>query len=172
MIQLIPFKAHTDEIRVEAEFMTFPDGLILGFSLSDPKSLIQDGLVPGEFSAQEMRRTDGLWQTTCLEAFWGIKGQRGYWELNLSAAKPEWNLYRFDSPRLPSPPRPSADFALKSLRRTSDSLLCALKTSLKLTNLEKSLCAVIRVQSTTYYYSERHVGNQPDFHNRRSWSAV
>ena len=172
MNHLLPFKTHTDEIKVEAEFLAFGDGLIIGFAMNDSKSLIQDGLVPGEFCEDDLRRADGLWQTTCFEAFWGIKGQKGYWELNLSAARPEWNLYRFDSPRLPAPPRPSADFTLKSLRRTSDSLLCALKTSLKLTHLEKNLCAVVRVRSTIHYYSERHAGSQPDFHNRRTWSAV
>ena len=172
MIHLVPFKAHTNEVKVEAEFVAYPDGLVIGFALNDSHSLIQDGLVPGDFCENDLRRANGLWQTTCLEAFWGIKGQKGYWELNLSAARPEWNLYRFDSPRFPTPPRPSVDFTLTSLRRTSDSLLCALKTSLKLTNLEKSLCAVVRVQSTTHYYSERHVGSQADFHNRRAWSAV
>lgn len=54
-------------------------------------------LVLGEPSADPQRR-DGLWQSTCFEAFLGVVGERQYWELNLSCSG-DWNLYRFEGYR-------------------------------------------------------------------------
>jgi hypothetical protein len=53
--------------------------------------------------SETRRRCDGLWQTTCLEAFWGFAGQDAYWELNL-APSGDWNLYRLNHYRGPLAP--------------------------------------------------------------------
>ena len=44
------------------------------------------------------QRTDGLWETTCLEAFLSVSGSNKYWELNLSPSL-NWNVYHFDGYR-------------------------------------------------------------------------
>ena len=43
-------------------------------------------------------RKDGLWRTTCLEAFLCPEGGEAYYELNLSPSG-EWAAYRFDGYR-------------------------------------------------------------------------
>ena len=172
MIELFPFAASGTDIRIKASFVSLRDGVQLEFRLRDPGAWVLDTLTPGEYTAANVRRADELWKTTCFEAFWGIRGQPGYWELNLSANKSEWNLYHFESLRSPHPPRPSDDYRLHRLSRTGDALLCELETSLPLAELEKSLCAVTRLKDKTLYFSERHARDKPDFHNRSAWSPV
>jgi hypothetical protein len=48
--------------------------------------------------AREGRRTDGLWRTTCFEAFVQPAGSAGYMELN-AAPTGDWACYRFDAYR-------------------------------------------------------------------------
>jgi hypothetical protein len=64
------------------------------------------------------RRCDGLWQTTCLEAFWGFAGQDAYWELNL-APSGDWNLYRLSHYRGPLIPVALAAAPPWQVRRTA-----------------------------------------------------
>ena len=42
--------------------------------------------------AEQPARRDGLWQSTCFEAFLALPGQANYWEINL-APNGDWNLY-------------------------------------------------------------------------------
>jgi hypothetical protein len=114
---------------------------------------------------------DGLWKTTCFEAFFREKGSAAYWELNLSG-EGGWNLYRFDGYRNPQPPRESDDFTVLELKTTPGSLECRLKANragLKLHELEASLCAVLRTGSGTHYLSLKHAGAKPDFHLQDSF---
>ncbi len=170
MLELIPFAAGAADIRIEASFVPLRDGLHVEFRLRDPGAWVLDTLAPGEYTADHLQRTDGLWKTTCFEVFWGVRGQPGYWELNLSPNQAQWNLYHFEGLRQPAPPRPSNDYRVHRLSRTSDTLLCELETSQPPSELERSLCAVVRLQDETLYYSERHASAKPDFHNRSAWS--
>ncbi|HEY8278611.1 MAG TPA: hypothetical protein VIH99_03240 [Bdellovibrionota bacterium] len=144
--------------------------LELRFRLSDPQSLVQDSLQAGMFSGTELQRADGLWQTTCLEAFWALPGEKAYWELNLSPSGKKWALYRFTDYRQPSPPAPSADFTVERLAITADTLYCKLTGKKELVEIDASLCGVVRTAKATYYYSTRHAGAKPDFHLRNSFS--
>jgi hypothetical protein len=126
------------------------------------------------------RRCDGLWQTTCLEAFWGFAGQEAYWELNL-APSGDWNLYRLSHYRGPLTPVALAAAPPWQVRRTAGELEVAVELDLAEVAggeepgvaglpLEISLTAVIdQVGQGVSYWALAHTGAEPDFHRRDSF---
>ena len=150
--------------------------LRLRFRLQGPL----EALILPVASAAPARR-DGLWQHTCLEAFWGRRGQAGYWELNASPGG-DWNLYRFERYRhgqrsepLPQPPR-----ALWTLTPATAERAARLDLDLELHqpateplaagSLEVSLTAVLEhAAGGLSYWALAHPGPEPDFHDRRGF---
>jgi hypothetical protein len=138
-----------------------------------------DALVLPEPS-QSRRRCDGLWQTTCLEAFWGFAGQQAYWELNL-APSGDWNLYRLSHYRGPLTPVALVVPPAWQVRRTVGELEVAVELDLgevaggdesgvAVLPLEISLTAVIeQVGQGVSYWALTHTGAEPDFHRRDSF---
>jgi hypothetical protein len=163
MPALKPF-GRTIPVTLEADFTLRPGGIEIRFAL-DAHTPVANALKDGAWTAETAARTDGLWNTTCFEAFWAEPGRDTYWELNL-AASGAWNLYRFDSLRTPQPPRTSDDYALKSLRTTPTSLICELTSALRPAALDIALTAVIATPDRTFYYALHHPRPQPDFHDR------
>jgi hypothetical protein len=123
------------------------------------------------------QRRDGLWQTTCLEAFLGLPGQPGYWEVNL-APNGDWNLYRLTDYRQGLKPEPSYQALPMEVERQADRL--SLSVVLDLTplvgdaeRLELSLTAVIAERAgPLQYWALQHRGAEPDFHRRDSFMAI
>lgn len=167
----MPFHPLTEPLGARGEIAWKSGGLELVFRLEDPRGLLQDGPAPARkrFLPFELRREDGLWKTTCFEAFFGRAGEESYWELNLGA-KGAWNLYRFDSYRSPQPPGPSDDFAIAWLDAGEGVLACRLEPTAAPFALEASLCLVARGDAGTHYLSTRHAGAKPDFHLRESFT--
>ncbi len=138
-----------------------------------------DALVLPEPSPSR-RRCDGLWQTTCLEAFWGLAGQEAYWELNL-APSGDWNLYRLSHYRGPLVPVALAAAPPWQVRRTAGEWEVAVELDLSEVAggeepgvadlpLEVSLTAVIdQVGQGVSYWALAHTGAEPDFHRRDSF---
>ncbi len=126
------------------------------------------------------RRCDGLWQTTCLEAFWGFAGQNAYWELNL-APSGDWNLYRLSLYRGPLTPVTLVVPPAWKERRSARELEVAVDLDLSevagwdeleaaTLPLEISLTAVIeQVGQGVSYWALAHTGAEPDFHRRDSF---
>jgi len=131
-------------------------------------------------ASQSRRRCDGLWQTTCLEAFWGFAGQQAYWELNL-APSGDWNLYRLSHYRGPLTPVTLVVPPAWKERRSARELEVAVDLDLSEVTagnepgvsglpLEISLTAVIeQVGQWVSYWALAHTGAEPDFHRRDSF---
>lgn len=141
-----------------------------------------DALVLPEPSPSR-RRCDGLWQTTCLEAFWGFTGHDAYGELNL-APSGDWNLYRLSHYRGPLTPVALAAAPPWQVRRTAGEWEVAVELDLSEVAgggelgaaglpLEVSLTAVIeQVGQGVSYWALAHTGAEPDFHRRDSFRLV
>ena len=179
MPRLRPFAADPAatafDLKAEAQWCT--GGLRLHYRLQGPL----EQLVLAE-PAPTPRRRDGLWQSTCFEAFVGVVGQAAYWELNLSPSG-DWNLYRFDGYR--SGGREEA--AIQALpcrqQRSNGTLTAALTVELSLAGagwfatddpqLELALTAVLEHrQMGCQYWALQHCAAQPDFHQRPSFVAL
>ena len=101
--RLIPFERSIPAgVQISAELMWRREGwleLSYGVLARAAKGIgvlkLPAGLKDGP---QQGQRKDGLWTTTCFEAFIAAPGEQRYWEVNL-AANGDWALYRFDGYR-------------------------------------------------------------------------
>jgi hypothetical protein len=126
-------------------------------------------------------RQNELWQTTCFEFFLGLKGSPKYWEFNLSPAG-HWNIYHFDDYRQDM----TEELAFKSLpflvKIQSDSLTLSLSLELETiisstqdlevgitTVIQSKINNLISEQDSVTYWALTHVGQEADFHQRKSF---
>ncbi|MEA5442586.1 DOMON-like domain-containing protein [Cyanobium gracile] len=116
-------------------------------------------------------RRDGLWATTCFECFWGVEGERPYWELNLSPAG-HWNLYRLEDYRDGLRPEPGYDLPPHRVIRDAGELTLDLDLPLpqelaEEVPLQVGITSVIEDRSGQLsYWALTHPGTEPDFHRR------
>jgi hypothetical protein len=114
-------------------------------------------------------RTDGLWKTTCFEAFLRLPGGKAYIEYNASSSS-QWAAYRFDDYRaemaeLPMQTAPEigcdASDSHFGLEVTYD-----LPPEWARQSLELGLSAVIEeTDGTKSYWALAHPPGAPDFHH-------
>jgi hypothetical protein len=117
----------------------------------------------------EPTRTDGLWKTTCFEAFLRLPGSKAYIELNASPSS-QWAAYRFDDYRagmaelpMQTPPEIGCDASEShfALEVTYD-----LPAEWVGQPLELGLSAVIEESDgTKSYWALAHPPGAPDFHH-------
>ena len=124
------------------------------------------------------RRCDGLWQSSCFEAFVGVENDCGYWELNVSC-RGDWNLYRFDAYRHGGREEQRLQGLPVTWQRTDQRLTLALALPLAswLTTadprLEIALTTVLEHREMgCQYWALRHCGAEPDFHQRASFVGL
>jgi hypothetical protein len=116
-------------------------------------------------------RRDNLWTATCFECFWGLEGERPYWELNLSPAG-HWNLYRLEDYRQGLRPAPGYDRPLHRVREGGGVLTLELDLPLPApippeAPLQVAIAAVIEDRrGQLSYWALAHPGAEPDFHRR------
>lgn len=110
--------------------------------------------------------TDGLWRTTCFEAFAGAGG--GYAEVNLSPSG-AWAAYGFDGYRQGMRPLAvSAPFIVTRMAPGRFILTADVELPEDLTG-QFGLAAVIeRLDGSISYWALAHPSDKPDFHHPES----
>ncbi len=137
------------------------DDLLISYFVTGSEDLIVPDPAAGE-------RRDGLWETTCFEAFLKPVGGEAYFEFNFSPST-HWAAYRFDRHRegRSDLPRSVDPFSTRG-EGPSDPLL---EVDLDLSGLPNvamrlGLCAVIEEQSgRKSYWALAHPPGDPDFHD-------
>jgi hypothetical protein len=189
--QLRPFSALGQSpfasLAIAAAIWRGPERISLAFELAGEVSPLVPSLggasawLPKTWRQGPAERRDGLWRTTCWEAFFALPGQDRYWELNFSPVS-GWNAYRFeryregmateagalgcDASRGPGS-RPGA-----LLWRFDTSLSPELEAALA-GNLEVGLAAVVEdAAGSLSYWALAHAGPKPDFHLRASFARA
>lgn len=167
---LIPFNAPgvLEGLRIDGSVCRLGRQLQLHYRLQGP---LAELLIPSAPAKGAPKRQDGLWLHTCLEAFWAVENQPGYWELNISPAGP-WNLYQLDNYREGLKPEPALAAMATSIVQRSNEL--QLKVAFSLPEaigldqvLQLSVAAVIEQQNKQIsYWALAHPGPGPDFHRR------
>ncbi len=116
-------------------------------------------------------RRDGLWSTTCFECFFGLPGEPGYWECNLSPAG-HWNLYALEDYRRGLRPEPACDGLAPDIAPVGRELALQLRIPLPPAipagaPLQLAVAAVIEdTGGALSYWALAHPGAEPDFHHR------
>jgi hypothetical protein len=126
------------------------------------------------WSAADIPRKDGLWSTTCFEAFLRPKGQSSYFEFNFSLL-PAWNAYEFTDYRTPQPPTPTKAFNIKSLAWDANrqTLTAEVENKSRYQEFEVSLTAVIEeTNQQKHYWALAHTSEQPNFHAPGSFTIL
>lgn len=120
-------------------------------------------------------RADGLWQTTCFEAFLRPKGGESYVELNVSPSE-RWAAYDFNSYRNGMAERPFPHEPQCSIRVGTDlTIFDAAVPSAGLPPLPAAmaLTAVIEEEGgVRSYWAMAHPPEKPDFHDASCFAAV
>ena len=170
MYELDPFQpnTHCAKINIFSEAFKEENELQFNFIIEDQNKLI----LTDEYNKAPTRKYE-LWKTTCFEAFFGIKGSLGYWELNFSIAG-DWNIYHFDSYRAPAQPREEARVTKIFINKTYEDNLWRLEVKIPIQNLglqakklEVGLTSVIEFKNKDKsYYAIKHGTEKPDFHQR------
>jgi hypothetical protein len=127
----------------------------------------------------EQVEADGLWRSTCFEAFVAERGSPAYCELNLAPSR-AWALYCFEAYRKPYsnvvPGLLRRSTPAVSSTRTKDAL--DLSATIDLRGLidaaatwQIGLTAVIEdSDGRLSYWSARHAPGKPDFHHRDTFA--
>lgn len=117
-------------------------------------------------ASAEPARTDGLWRTTCLEAFLRPDGGEAYFELNFATSS-QWAAYRFNAFRAGMAPLARTPSAVLSRH---DAATMQLNAFIELPEAggpcALGLCAVIEeISGAKSYWALAHPDGRPDFHH-------
>lgn len=127
-----------------------------------PKSNSASGVL------SESQRKDELWKTTCLEAFLLFE-DKSYIELNFSPSG-DWNAYRFDSYR-EGMKRETRIGQMTEFKSSPYQLSVKVELAQAVNasqNFRLGLTCVIETDGgERSYWSLKHVGEKPDFHDSR-----
>lgn len=164
--------SQTQSLAVSAElFQISPEHLLLEFHFSGDLQKVVWPQDEGSF-----QRRDGLWQHTCLEAFFsfGATEQAPYVEINCSP-NGNWNAYSFSSYRQGMAPCQNITVRLK--HRESEAQDARFQIEISSTEplqiAQLGLTAVVEFQSgEKSYWALSHPGPQADFHNKAGWMTL
>lgn len=166
-------------VSVRARALRSGDALAFEYELiGDTRAVVLPADVSAALAQDRRQRQDGLWKTTCWEAFVGSPGDSRYVEFNFSPFG-DWNAYQFSayregmadanvtiigaSVRTGLGPDGRSVLAWRFEVRPDDRLSFA-------GPLEISLAAVLaRSNSDVLHLALTHVGDTPDFHLRASF---
>ncbi len=170
-LTLQPFRPEQglERIQLQARALWRQPQLDLQLRLRDPQGLVWCPPATGL-----IERRDGLWQSTCFEAFFSAPGAEAYWELNL-APNGHWNAYRLSGYRSGLEPEGLIVGLPYSLQRRCGDLEMRLRLDLHAllpdpTDLDLSITSVLACEGLgCSYWALRHSGSEPDFHRRDSF---
>jgi hypothetical protein len=127
---------------------------------------------------QRSAHADGLWKSTCLEAFIRPVGADAYFECNFSPSS-EWALYAFDGYRSRMRPLEPVQAPKILCRRRTVELNADVDLHLSAFDLPANadisigLCAVLQeVDGGLCYWALAHAEGKPDFHHAASFAAT
>lgn len=166
--RLQPF-AEAAAVKVHAGVERRPDGLCLRYLISGELSALS---IPPRKTAPS--RQDRLWETTCLECFFGRRDHPEYWEVNLSP-NGDWNVFTLNNYRQGMCRETAIAKLAVTVTTTADTI--ALAVLLPTTglfeqedSLRAGLCGVLQERSGQQsYWALSHPAAQPDFHDRRGF---
>ncbi|TWV81289.1 hypothetical protein [Moraxella sp. VT-16-12] len=132
---------------------------------------------PHRSSTTALIQADFLWEKTCFECFFDLKGMdKSYFELNFCPTG-KYNLYQFDDYRTPNtlPPKRATGMVFLA-DNTHDDLQASYHLGIKLDNIHTLTpnkihpTAIIYHKDMPYFYATEH-STPPDFHDKRIWQS-
>jgi hypothetical protein len=158
-------------IGIEIDDRDFPRALRLLYRIDGEIARIR--LPPPGFA----RRSDGLWQHTCFEAFLRPDASDSYHEFNF-APSGDWALYRFGArrsgrslPELPAPPAIECGAGQDRIDLSAQFSIAALPELAGAASFSVGVAAVVETEDGSLsYWALAHGGEEPDFHDPSSFA--
>ncbi|HEX8307986.1 MAG TPA: DOMON-like domain-containing protein [Allosphingosinicella sp.] len=146
---------------MEVDLIVSADHLLISYFVGGTEDLIVPEPAAGD-------RRDGLWETTCFEAFLKPEGSEGYFEFNFSPST-DWAAYEFERYREGRSDlrRPVDPFSTRGEEPSGPLLEVDLDLSgLPHGALRLGLCAVVEERGgVKSYWALAHPPGDPDFHH-------
>lgn len=165
-MRLQPYPASPElSLEVTVSLSRHADGFLLEHLFEGPGV---DALELAPRSTVPQRR-DGLWQQTCVEAFFAVPGSTRYYEFNGSPSG-DWALYAFDSYRQGMTAQALADapeLRVCEVRHGTLRLAWHIPFFTDEPMEYAGITAVLLsrdVPEVASYWALAHVGERPDFH--------
>jgi len=154
---------------IEVDAARLPAALVIVYRIAGDTSRLR--LPPSGFA----RRSDGLWQHSCFEAFLRVGPGASYHEFNFTPSG-DWAAYRFGRPRsersvpdMPAPSMERRDFP-DGYEMSATVPIAALPELAKAREIEAGIAAVIEADDGKLsYWALTHTGAKPDFHDPSSF---
>jgi hypothetical protein len=170
MVELVEFSGESSALKVSAQLELTPQHLHLFFFWQAKDLKLASN--QGEWGSAEFpqRRQQELWKHTCFEAFLRVEGRSEYFEINISPGL-GWNVYEFQSYRKPQPPTESQGLVPEKILWKDSVLEAHFQHSWKSgIQINASVCSILNVSEQTFYFSQKHSSQKPDFHQPDSFS--
>jgi hypothetical protein len=171
MQRLKPFQGSLST-SIDAELSIQGSLVTIEYKIESPETVLGLPTESKPWSEKQVPRKDGLWATTCFEAFLNPVGSNSYFEFNFSL-EPAWNVYEFTDYREPQPPKLSNGFSLKTYiwNDIENQLLIELENQTPYSEFNVSLTTVIEEKNhSKLYLALAHTQAKPDFHAKNSFT--
>jgi len=144
--------------------LSFDDGFALEFVVAGDIAAVILPEGQGELVIADSA-TDGLWQSSCFEAFLTDEGGTDYTEFNY-APDGRWACYQFDDYRVLQRPDELAPWVMQAAREATRYALRIEPGILPEATTKLGLSAVIEeVDGTKSFWALAHPPGRPDFHH-------
>ncbi len=177
MIPLYAFHERNEKIRIGCQYKLEGSFLILQFLVEDYQSEIEDFYPPtsGEKLAILYLNED-LWKTTCFEIFLKNLNSNDYYEFNFNS-QGDWNLFYFKDYREREKNfKHTVTVSVQNEKLLNKTTLMYKFDIAKLDKLnfpcQVNLSSVIKTKSEISYWSQKHTGAKPDFHDSKNFSLL
>jgi len=173
---LIPFPGQNDNNRLQVEISGC---LQLNKAHIDISFLLKGNIDALQIPAKALApsRKDKLWENTCFEVFITKPVEPDYWEYNVSPSQ-DWAVFHFSEYRLSKMDELSignievTSYSAPPNQYTIQSKL-PLPEALHAKNLQVGISTVLQDrEKTIYYYALAHLRQNPDFHDRNSFTLL
>ncbi|WP_413290646.1 hypothetical protein [Bdellovibrio sp. HCB337] len=173
MLILNPY-THDERFTLEADISINGSHITFEYAVSDRAGLFELPTAAALWKKEDVSRRDGLWNSTCFEAFLQPIGSEQYYEFNFSL-QPAWQAYAFDGYRVPQPPPPALDFAIESLEwiPVQNRLVARVENRSPFNKFQVGLTAILQEKNQNKHYCAlAHKGPKPDFHLGESFTLL
>lgn len=168
---LVPFEKSIANEAFQISSDLLWDGIAFQMSFEVRGNLADLQGLSGLSSVAADQPTEGLWESTCFEAFFAVENQQSYYEVNLSSAG-QWMVFRFDGERTGR--QICATFKPTNFKTSLVDGKFVLSAELYLGSVKELIGQILvctpavvlrKTDDSVSYWSLRHTQKKPDFHS-------
>ncbi len=178
MVLLYAYENKKENIRISSDFQLMGSQLNVSYLIDDAGHELQDfyPFEPEKNVLGTLFPLENLWTTTCFEIFFKNINSTDYYEFNFNS-KGEWNLFYFsDYRKRVEGYKNGIEVQMQTQMKSGRPFLLYSFDISKLVNLkvpaQANLATVTKSSAGISYWSQKHNGQKPDFHDPKNFSLI